>query len=98
MLACAVVLDLEEPRCRPGCHKPHPPAFHASVPPLAAVVAGGLQRGQLRRALATEVPAAAAQHAARLRHVAIFVVVRAAALRPAQPSSSTKCVSLCVCH
>lgn len=72
-----------------GCGKPHPPAFHSSMAPIPAIVAGGLQRGQLRRALAAEVPSAATQHAARLRHVIIFIVIRAAALRPAQPSSKS---------
>ena len=68
----------------------HPPALHTSVPPFPTVVAGCLQHGQLRRALAAEVPAPPAQHAACLRHVIILVVIRAAALRPAQPS--------CSCH
>ena len=51
---------------------------------VAAVAAGGLEGGQVSGALAAQVAAPPAQHAARLRPVLISVVVRAAALRPAR--------------
>ena len=62
----------------------HPPALFAGVVAVAAVVAGALEGGQARRALAAEVPAPPAQHAARLLHVRVVIVMRAAALRSAR--------------
>lgn len=54
---------------------------------VSAVVAGRFLWWQLLRALAAEVAAPSAQHAAHLRQILVGVVMRAAALSPTPDNS-----------